>query len=145
MNARLDCGLHRNGLRRGEPRFVNRGGNQSQQLADFIFTRRARALAPPREQGTNGVLENFAGDAADVCAERMRGKGVPRWYRSRKRSNSLWGHGLCTLGTVGCRLRGARVHDRLGRTGADVEPATPYFLYSVYQVVGALTLLDKPP
>src|SRR6266550_3000262 len=51
----------------------------------------------------------------------------------------------CQLGTVCCRLRGARVHDCLGGTGADVEPATAYFLYSVYQVVGALTLLDKPP
>src|SRR5712664_4966879 len=93
MNARLERGLHRNGLRLGEPRLVNRGGDQSQQLADFIFTRRARALAPPREQGTNGVLENFAGDAADVCAEWMRWKGVPRLYRNRKGSHPLWGHG----------------------------------------------------
>src|SRR5437879_5320245 len=51
----------------------------------------------------------------------------------------------CQLGTVCCRLRRARVHDCLGRTGADVEPATAYFLYSLYQVVCALTLLDKPP
>src|SRR6267378_4747017 len=98
MNARLDRGLHRNGLRRGEPRLVNRGGDQSQQLADFIFPRRARALAPPREQGMNAVLENSAGDAADVCAEWMRWRHVPRRYRNRKGSNPLWGHGLCTLG-----------------------------------------------
>src|SRR6266446_2215062 len=100
MNALLDGGLHRNGLRRGEPRLVNRGGDQFQQLADFILTRGARALAPPRAQGTNGVLENLAGDAADVCAEWMRGKDVPRLYRNRKGSNPLWGHGLSTLGNT---------------------------------------------
>src|SRR6266550_3062724 len=49
----------------------------------------------------------------------------------------------CQLGTVCCRLRGARVHDCLGGTGADVEPATAYFLDSVYQVVGALAQLGR--
>ena len=131
MNTRIDFESRGPARRKREPCFVSRGRHQSQQLGDLIRTGRARTLGPPREQRTNGVLENLASDTAGIRAEGMVWRERNPWLH-QSRGHACWRHGHSTRrnqpsfrsprATAGSC---ARAPPRAARSGARERPATP--------------------